>query len=62
MKCPKCNTDAMMTSTKPFTEVGSTDVKKTNSYLCVNSKCAMYAGKDLNNPNIKLSENTVTIS
>jgi hypothetical protein len=50
MKCPQCNLNATIANAEHKSDIGSTDVFVEQTYVCTNSKCGMYAGKDLSNP------------
>jgi hypothetical protein len=50
MKCPQCNLNTTIADTKYKSDIGSTDIFVEQTHVCTNSKCGMYAGKDLSNP------------
>ena len=49
-KCPQCNSPLMFKRERYESPEGSTEVFVVLDGLCVNPKCANYAGIDLNNP------------
>lgn len=50
MKCPQCNLNATIAKTEYKSDIGSTDIFVEQTHVCTNSKCGMYAGKDLSKP------------
>jgi hypothetical protein len=50
MQCPECNSPLQVSNSKFESEQGSTDVYSVLTMVCVNPKCGLYCGKDLNNP------------
>lgn len=50
MKCPECNQPLMVANSKLVSDVGSADVYSELTMVCVNPKCANYAGTNLNEP------------
>ena len=55
MECPECKQPLMVSNSKFESEVGSEDVYSVLSMVCVNPKCANYAGTNLNEP-LKIAE------
>jgi hypothetical protein len=50
MNCPKCSQPLRIASSKFDSAEGSTDVFRVLSFVCTNSKCELFGGKDLANP------------
>lgn len=50
MECPQCHNPLMVANSKLTSETGTTDVYSELTMVCVNPKCDMYSGTDLNNP------------
>jgi len=58
MRCKLCNGPLIVSSGRYHSPEGSTDVFFTRKFVCVNPKCELYAGKDLNNPKVIAEETT----
>ena len=50
MKCQLCNNDLLIASNKIQSPIATTEVTSTQTLVCVNPKCANYAGRDLTHP------------
>jgi hypothetical protein len=50
MECPQCNSPLMVSDSKFESDIGTTDVYSVLTMVCINPKCELFAGKDLNNP------------
>ena len=60
MKCEQCGQDMMVIDNKFTSELGTTDIYANLTMACTNSKCALYAGKDLKQAkNKKVNRNKV---
>lgn len=56
MKCKLCDQHLVIKGGKLHSEEGSTDVYNTTEYACVNPRCDLYAGIDLNSPEAKVAD------
>ena len=50
MKCPSCERNLRIASSKFVSEINSTDVYAEQTTVCLNPKCMNYAGEDLDKP------------
>lgn len=50
MKCPKCESDCRIAGNIFKSSMSSEDVFSVQTIVCVNRRCELYAGTDLNNP------------
>lgn len=50
MECPSCKNQLMVAGSKYSSSLDSTDVFSELVLVCINPKCANYAGADLNKP------------
>lgn len=48
MKCEKCGGKMMIAGSKFVTELDSIDIYSEMKMVCINPKCADFAGRDLN--------------
>ncbi|MHC1722742.1 MAG: hypothetical protein AB9836_06005 [Aminipila sp.] len=51
-RCPKCNEELQIASSKLESDVGTTDIYSVLTLVCPNPKCDNYAGPDRNNPKV----------
>jgi hypothetical protein len=50
MQCQECQQPLNVARGEFKSEAGSTEVYLEQTLVCVNPKCGLYCGKDLNNP------------
>lgn len=50
MQCPECQSNLMVANSKFESAEGSTEVFSVLTMVCVNPKCGLYCGPNLNEP------------
>lgn len=50
MKCRHCDQELFISKNLPTTELGTLEVKMTQTLVCTNQDCIIYCGPDTKNP------------